>query len=251
MLKVGHNIPLALRLTVHSTSSFVVKILGLTPDGPFVFERETTGDLTRETQDFQLPEIPIMVSITTDDTAVVRGDIYAKLELLLNGTPYFVLTSGYVTALSGPSWPNGKIEESTSGRGKTTVITGTDQDAGNEISEAVPSNVLWLLRGLRLRLTTDLNSGTRVVHVVLGDGTNTFADIIINKTQSLNNSRDYTFLGVGDSLDQQEADDLWGSWPNNILLPAGFTIATDTTSFKVGDNWTAPLLYVEQWILPA
>ncbi len=251
MLAFEQGLPLTLRLTFHSNSTSLIKLVGFTKHAAFSFEVTPVGDLTQESQDFRITDFPIMLSIVTDDDTIVRGDVYAKVELLLRDTVHATLAQGYVSSLNSPSWPHGTQEDSFSGRGKILVITGTNPGLGVEVSETVPANVHWEVFAVRLLLTTDATVQTRTVHLVIQDSASSLIDIISANTQVASLSRNYTFATYTDPIDQQATNDLLTSFPRKVYLPTGFRIVTQTTGFQAGDNWSAPFFHVEQWIVPS
>ncbi len=251
MLSYEQGVPLALRLTVHSNSTSVVKVTGFTKDAVFSFEMEPVGDLTQEVQVFRLTDFPIWLSIVTDDDTLVRGDVYAKVEVLIRETPHGTLAQGYVSSLNSPSWPNGNQEDSLSGLGKIRLVTGSDPAAGAEFSETVPANLLWRLIGVAVTVVTDVTVQNRFMRIVIGNGSNDFDIYIATTVQTASQTRNYFFSTRGIAGDQFDGNEVIGPMGNRMMLPAGFTISSDLRLGQAGDDIAAPFLYVEQWILPS
>lgn len=251
MLAFEQGLPLTLRLTFHSNSTSLVKVVGFSKHGAFSFEVEPVGDLTQESRDFRITDFPIMLSIVTDDDTIVRGDVYAKVELLLRETVHATLAQGYVSSLNSPSWPHGTQEDSFSGHGKITVITGANPPTGDDFTVTVPPNVIWRLMTLAVRLVTDETVAARKLRVVLSDGTSDLAFLIPVSTQTASVVRTYFFLSNPFTADNQDGGQTIGPIPIDMFLPAGFTISSDLRQGQAGDEIDAPILSVEQWILPS
>ena len=227
-----------------------MELTGFTKEGPFKFTFKHTGDLAREARNFRISDIPIMVTVRTDDASVVRGDVYIKLSLGINNDAVALLCQGYVSKLSNPSWPGGENEDANSGRGLIRVLTGTDPIAGADVVETVPANVLWRLISFIATLTTDANAADRRPRFIATNGTSTFVRIINLNNQTATQVRNYTFAIVpGTKHDDIDDDDKTTTIPD-LLLPEGFTFETLTDNILAGDNWGAPIICVEQWLAP-
>lgn len=126
-----------------------------------------------------------------------------------------------------------------------TLKTGTDPAANVEVSETAAS-LYKDLYAVRFRLVTDANVATRTVNLIIDDGTNILWQKVAGATQTAGLTRDYLFTrGVTDGAAFDANGLLVMSLPQMPLLP-GFRIRTSTTNRQVGDNFGAPLLFVQE-----
>lgn len=144
----------------------------------------------------------------------------------------------------GKLGPNGTLEGVTP---TLTVVTGTDPDAGNEISETVPQNQVWLLIGFRATLSTDTTVATRKPILRLTDDNSVvFADIVHNQTVAASSNGDFNWwanFNVSITNGRYKMNPL----PYPVVLFPGWTLETITVSKQAGDNWLAPSMYVVRW----
>jgi hypothetical protein len=133
--------------------------------------------------------------------------------------------------------------------GVSRVIPGTDPAANVEISEAVPANRLWLVRSVWAQLVTDGTAATRVVELVIDDGTQEFKRFPAVTGHAASLTRQYTWapVGAGQAPPGATTTGMVGIFPPDLYLPAGFRIRTVTTNRQAGDNYAAPQLWVVEF----
>ena len=136
----------------------------------------------------------------------------------------------------------------TSVHGRILSITGTDPDAGAEISEVVPARRRWRILAVRFTFVTDATVADRLVHLHIDDGVNTFADICVTTAHQASVTKTYNFSNFG-STQLNPANCLYIPLPPLPLSP-GFRIRTATDLIEAGDNFGAPQLLVEEWADP-
>lgn len=249
-LKFGPKATIDLEIDTWSNTTVIFEVVGFTKDGPFTFQIIHAGDLALETNTFRIPDIPIMVALRTANDTVLRGDAYHSITLRINGEQAGLLASGYVSRMKTLQWPGNEEGDNLSGRGLVIGITGTNPAANTEISETVPANRFWKIHGILYTLVTDANAATREVLLEIGDGSSLLHSLIPFATQTQGLTRVYSWVPAGTSLSGSHQTSIAGMLPLDLLLPEGFTIVTNTANRQVGDDFSAPLLYVEQWITP-
>ncbi len=132
--------------------------------------------------------------------------------------------------------------------GRIISFTGTDPAVGEEISQTVPDRRRWRILAVRFTLVTDDTVADRLVHLVLDDGTNIFADICVTTAHAASITKAYNFSNFG-STQLNPVTCLYIPLPPLPLSP-GFRIRTATDLKEDGDNFSAPQLLVEEWIDP-
>lgn len=219
---------------------------------PFVFSFAPTGDRLPSSAQFHVGEgFLLSMRARLRPTTFQRGVIYATAGIERGTTPgqttVQTLLAGYIHSTFQPSWPPGYAEPAVGGKGNIRSITGTDPAANTEVSETVPTHALWRPLALRVRLVTDGTAATRLVHVLLDDGTTTLVLVPAAATQVASLTRDYSAAPFGVTV-TTSATEILIPLPSGILLRAGHRIRTSTENLQATDNYGAPQLLVEEWI---
>lgn len=130
--------------------------------------------------------------------------------------------------------------------GSVYTVAGSDPAAGAEVTYTVGSGQALLLKGIRFALVTDATVANRVVALQIKDDAGVVVfetSAAINQAASLTYT--YTFaagLGYRDTAISTGLT-LGVGIPDDLLLPAGWTIVTSTTLIKAGDNYGAPVIF--------
>jgi len=193
----------------------------------------------------------LSVGVSCTPGSPARGDVFCQVELqrFQSGQAFqgLMLIAGYISGSQDLAWPSIPPANSFEGRGNILSFAGTDPAAGVEITQAVPTGVLWRLSSLSFVLTTDATVSNRQVRLVLDDGANIFARIPAPAVQPASIAVRYTF---GDGLANFSAgDDAVAPTPSGLLLPVGFRFRTLTTNLQAGDNFGQPQFNVEEWLV--
>lgn len=144
-------------------------------------------------------------------------------------------------------------ESSLDGRGALKTVTGTNPpgvatgDSGGEISESVPVNARWVLIGVQTVLVTSATPAVRRINLVLDDGTDIISGGSAHVTQNQSLNYRYIWQDNYPNVPTGLTDLIF----NNLAttpLSTGYRIRSSTTNLKMGDNYGAPILYVEEWL---
>lgn len=233
----------------YSNAARTVQVRGFSNSEQITFDHTTNSDRSLASSSFNVNDVPTMLTVIASATGVKRGELFVKVFLRAEGVIIGCLGSCYVTDAQPLVFPFGKVEGSLDGPGLIRTVTGTDQAAGTELSETVPTGVVWSLLNLQVTLVCSATVANRSPQLKFDDGTNVF--YIADPAQAVGASSTVTYgiaLGLGRSgrTVQQET---WNT-PATIKLGAGYRIKTATQSFQVGDDWSTPFLEVEEWIRP-
>lgn len=136
------------------------------------------------------------------------------------------------------------IDGAKEGPGTIQSITGTDRAVNTEISEVVPANTIWLLESFRFTLVTDANAAARQSHLIIGDGTTTLLNLPTTGTQIESLTRNYNAHALG-GLIVPTGSEIDIGLPSDVVLHGGYTLATETTLIKAGDNYGPPQIWVQ------
>lgn len=184
--------------------------------------------------------------------AVRRGQCFGSIGLQRQryekGT---TLTQGYISLADNLFWADGhgKGDDSVDKPGIIRSILGTNPAAGNEIAEAVPTNARWRIIAMMYTLVTDATVANRTTSVSITDGTNE----IYNFTGPGAQIASQTKLYQASTQEAHRGSDslyIFGHhnlplWPD---LLQGYTIGTRTNNLQAGDDYSAPRLWVMEWI---
>lgn len=247
MLDFEHAVSFALEVEQVANVASEILVVGLTKEGIFKFGDTHDGDNTFLRTSFRIPDFPIMLSVTSLDTTVDRGEYYVNVYLTMNGERVAKLVGGYVSRNESLTWPGVQNQSVFERPGVVRTVTGTDRAANTEITETVPTGVAWLLHAITFTLVADANAATREVQVQITDGTSVLMRFPASGTQAATETRAYFFMRRGARESAAGGGDRAGDLPQDIILPAGFTIETQTDNMQVGDNYGAPILTVEEF----
>lgn len=248
MLKFGNKAKFELQVVAYSSVTWPVEMVGVTREGIIKFDVSHTGDNSEDVLTFQIPDIPISLTLFTDNSAVERGEYYASVYLLINGERVYKLCSGYVSKQSGINFPQTHDESELANGGLYKGHQGANPAAGAEIAEGVPSNEHWILKGVRLSLATDSNVADRTVHLKIPVcGSTVQLDVFSSVVQPADTTYVYNFAPYPHISDTFNDDNVLVSLPPDLHSSLGRTFATVTENKQAGDDYTAPIFYVEQY----
>jgi hypothetical protein len=227
----------------------------LTPEGeivPFLFFHRPTSDRSVSFDTFTLREGYLLnVEVVGSGGANPPRSCWVKLWIVRGGrtvaTGIAVLAEGYVDSTSSLTWPGGKFEPGFSGMGRLRVIVGTQPAAGQEISETVPTGAIWRVHSITFTLTTSATVADRWVNIIGRSGTNVAMRSIAAASTPASTSNQYSAFAGG--VRASAAGVVSMVLPSlGLLLYSGWAIGTGTTGLQAGDQFSAPVLEVEEWI---
>jgi len=229
----------------------------LRADGQLILGSHTywpTADRAVNTWQVRLAEGFLLGCVVGGGTTAAPGAVYARLLLLRGGgggvAVAQVLLAGYVVAGAGLVWPYPRFVGPSEGPGRLRVIVGTDPAAGAEILETVPSGARWRVLTVYAALQASATVATRYPTLWAAQDTNMLFQTAPVVGQPASTLYYYSWMRGVDTyslagypqMTQLTLPDLW--------LTVGQRIGTSTAGFQAGDNWSAPVLYVEEWIEP-
>ncbi len=132
--------------------------------------------------------------------------------------------------------------------GRILTVTGDDPAADTEISIIVPARRRWIVRSINFLLATDTNVANRYIKMIIDNGTVLLFQFSISHVHVASRSYRYSFANINVSETFVDPT-LFHPLPVLPLFP-GCRILTLTTDLQVGDNFSAPVLLVEEWIDP-
>ena len=213
-----------------------------------------TGDRGINTWWVTLAEAFLLSVLCSTDSAVPPGACWVRCLLVRGGgggaSLAQAIVMGYLAQRSGLAWPYPRYQNPVEGVGRLRVIVGTDPAAGWQIMETVPAGARWSLLALTATLATSAVVIDRMVMLRLDDGVQTWWMSVPSFLQPAGFTAPYNWaIGVPARVSAPPGY-IQDALPNRITLAAGWRFRTDTINMDVGDNWGAPVYYVEEWVEP-
>ena len=104
------------------------------------------------------------------------------------------------------------------------LIEDTDANDSDKIF-TVPANKIYRLQTARITLVSTSTVGSRQIVVEFGDGSNVIFAMRAGTTQAASLTRYYNYgVGIQELTSFRDTDHLQCSLPDNLQLPAGYTI---------------------------
>jgi len=126
------------------------------------------------------------------------------------------------------------------------VVIGDDPAAGNEPLTVVPGGRSWVLLAYTIALVTDATVINRHPELLIDDGTTAYCRIGTGAAQAASITGRYNYA-VGLGTFYSASNILTHGLPSPPLkLPGGHRIRFSTVNLQAGDNYGAPILYVEE-----
>lgn len=244
-------------LNARTGAQVSVRGLFLPVEGRFVEITETYNpDATRTPNDFFVrvgEGFLIGISASITPTTTQPGECFMLVELGKSTQatyfPLYPLIGGYVVGNSALTWPGSPPANPGVGRGNIRTIVGTDPAAGNEILETVPTNTIWRLMGFRAGFTAANVGVARQIRMGISDPLASSMYVVSNEVDQPINST--TRYNAGPSLASQSVNRLEFRmpFPADIIMLAGYNFFTIVNTLNAADNWSVPVLFVEEWVL--
>lgn len=130
--------------------------------------------------------------------------------------------------------------------GRVLIATaGDDPAAGAEVSITVPGRAVWRVLAFRAVLVTDATVTNRQVSLLVDNSETVFWQVAAGAVQTASLTVRYS-AAPGIAGDAQVAGGVVVlPLPPLTLLP-GWRIRTSTVALQAGDDWGAPVLYVQE-----
>lgn len=194
------------------------------------------------------------LAVVPETLATSRGETFVTVGITRGGTAEPAITqvlfSGYIEGVTMQSWPGGKVLSSVEGPGRLLKLVSINPGAGVEITVTTPANVRWRVMAMAFDLATSATVAARLVELEFVVASTTVALIPANLTHAANETRKYSAapLSAGGI---NTAGPLLIPIPENVILQEDDTVGTSTANLQFDDDFTAPEVYVEEWLQEA
>lgn len=186
--------------------------------------------------------------------ALKRGQWFFEAEI--NRGPRWNMHEGvtliknYLEPSGHLSWPYGAIASGkVDGKGYSRNVLATT-GAGQEFTIIVPSKAHWKVRSLRAIFVASATVATRTPQLIVDDGTNViWTGVPVSEpTASQTHGLIYAPGVTHDSKTLASGAIMQYCPLPDLDLLAGQRVRSSTTSIQAGDQWSAIVLGVEEWI---
>jgi hypothetical protein len=191
-------------------------------------------------------------AITISAGTPAHGQCFVKLQIV-RGTAgatqlLSTIAQGYVTTSYDVGGIGVGLSGFTDGAGALRSVTGTTPGAGLEITETVPTGVRWELLVFRFTLANAIAVANRFPTLQLDDGVNLLCWLSMNNSETASQTWVHS-LGAGLVSVSDATNKLLNlPLPNNLRLPAGSRMRTNTVGIQAADQYAAPQYLVREWI---
>ncbi|MCA1834341.1 MAG: hypothetical protein LC750_16725 [Actinobacteria bacterium] len=248
-----------LRVTAFNAASGVrLRISGRRLDragGMSTFSDQLTPTTNRAATTFDKPMVEgwlLSVAVRIDAGSPADGQCYVLLELGLGSgnqfVPLDVLASDTISATRRVAWPGSALRGPLDGAGTVRTISGSTPAAAAEVSETVPTGARWELIAFRATFVTSAVVANRLPRLQLDDGLTTFWNSPVNINHAASITIGYQFAaGLGQSFSDSITNE-FQALPANLRMLGTWRIRTLTGSISAGDQWSAIVYIVREWI---
>lgn len=248
MLHFEYGSTFELVILSKAESASQINIVGATREGTFKFTHTTTNSDLFTTERFNIPDIPIWVTVLDKNLNITPFTVFCSLRLGVNGDILHNLTSGYVHTVRNLSWPMVETLNPENIRGRVTTKTSADPAAGVEVSITVPIGETWRIIAINFTLVTGAVAGNRFVHIKLENSGTVAAEIITSNSQIISSTVRYNARENVADVTQSDNGVQLLDLPSNFLLTEGERIITATTNLNALDNFSAMTVMIEKYI---
>ena len=137
--------------------------------------------------------------------------------------------------------------------GRISVVTGSDPTTGSESQYIIPTNRIFKIKSIHLTMIAASSGSSTArspyIEVTGSSGLSLFRVYSGKDYQSGSGTTEYYWIsGLGDSSSFTGSGVAVKPFPTDVMLDSGYVIQTNTANFDDEDNWSYPILFVEEWL---
>jgi hypothetical protein len=239
-----------------ASTTINVSIRWQAPDGqiiPEFFAVTGQGSGSSPTTKTLNPAEGYLISLNVACPTGQRGSAFVVVDIFRGTgsqdvTQGAVLVSGYPGTVGSIGFPESVIASPLDGRGFMRAVVGGAPAAGAEVSDAVPAGREWILRSTCVLFTASAAAANRVPMLFIDDGgANIMARVQMGTAITASQAPRLTWApglqaGANAALNQT------AGWVMECRMLPGWRIRTLTTALDAGDQYSAPVYMVEEFI---
>jgi len=184
MLRFGRSNKIALKVSVQAQTTTTLTLRLVTREGISEYKIPYTLFGLQQDFTFDVSDIPIYASITSEAADIRQGAAFATLSLLIAGSVVSQMCSGYVYRQKGISWPTSNSDDVLPGRGGIFTLAATLAGAEEAAEWAIPSGQLWRIISVDFTFVSGGTAGNRFPRVVFDTGDNGYIEAFSNTAQT-------------------------------------------------------------------
>lgn len=243
----------------NSVGSVSIRLVGrvLRPNGTVVLlnaDLAPTADRLRNV--FRIATVNgFLLGVTatiSGNIAAFPGTLFMRASIVSNQAQDLETTSlfgGHIANDRPLGWPPGGVETPGSGPGTLRTHISTVPAAGSDCLLTFGNHFRMRIISAVATLTTSAAVATRTARLVIDDGTNFTLLAGPGATQTAGQTVSYQLSSYPVSVPASAPAVLWSAPPYLPIATLAF-VRTSTVNIQVGDQWTALVLTVEDWVTP-
>jgi hypothetical protein len=236
--------------------SLKVQWRAATPAGdvvPSSQDHTPNSDRTVKRQDYELGSGSLLnVTVFASAGAPLSGQTFVIVQLVRgDGVAAIVLgtlLAGYVTAVQALGFPGSPITSSVAGEPYVRAIVGTTPALSVDSFETVPTGARWEPLQYTFTVTTAGVVATRYPFVSFIAAGNIIASMIAGATIAAGSTVTTTFAPNLPIVNAAAINFFQAAMTQRAILPAGSAIQAGAVNLQVGDQVSAPLYMVREWL---
>jgi hypothetical protein len=225
------------------------------PDGliiPLRYELPVTSNRVTTQLVIALGEgylLSAQIGIITQGAGATQTFAALYLERAGSGAAGFVqvLCSGTIRLNGSITYPGGRTDLPTDGRGYMISVQQANPGAGADWTMTVPTNARWRLNSLNAQFVTAVAVATRIPAFIIDDGANVLFEVEPVVGELAASTEQYSLCPGGGSQDGANVSSVL-PLPGDFFLHAGWRIRTSTAAIQAADQWSNIWAGVEEWI---
>ena len=248
MLNFEYAAKIELVVTSRAIAVETLTIIGATREGIFNLTHVTVNTSLATIQRFDIPDIPIWISVIDKNGVTVPQSVYIHVALAINANTVHALLAGYVYRNNSLTWPMADIKPSDPTPGRITAVSGANPAAGVHATISVPDGQNWRVLAVDITLVTDATISERNFQLIFEVGGSPAFRSVPTINQNASETKQYTFQVGTPGTRFVETNNIIAGIPPNIIIPAGDIITTGGPAMIAGDNFGAMTVTIERWL---
>jgi hypothetical protein len=238
----------AFELEIITTSDIVanVEIQGMTKEGIFRYNFQTTSNSLHQHTLLGVPDAPIWITVKlqSDDSGI--NNVYALVYLRINGTKNLLLCQGFLGHLYGITWPEQLPYTQLQYRGKQETVFPDSEGIGTSSVFDVPSGEWWIIKSARVQFVTDATATSRQMFLEINYVDGGACTCLVPAVQVASIDKFYSWFDGAVSLRDDKYPMMEAPLPRDILIPPRSNVVINATNMQPFDIIQRATLRIEK-----
>lgn len=238
----------AFALEIITASDIVanVEIQGMTKEGIFRYNFQTTSNSLHQSTLLGVPDSPIWVTVKLQSDDLGINNVYALVYLIINGTKNLLLCQGFLGHLYGITWPEQLPYTQLQYRGKQETVTPDTEGTGSATIFDVPPGEFWIIKSARAQFITSAQVANRhmVLEINYVDGGVTTCTMPY--LQAASDDKYYSWFDGAVLMRDDEYPVHEAPLPRDILIPPRSQILINASNLQAFDSIQRATMRIEK-----